>query len=196
MARKPMTKTNNKVNEEVKEVNEIKNIEAEEVKEVVKPKKRVKVNHDVEVKVVNNTTGKLIYRDSRSQQVYEMAEYKDITYITVGELLNMKNTQKDMLEKYWIILEEVIDDELELEYVLAYLNIKDNYEKVAEYVDVEKTLNEISVSEIMELFKKLPKSFVVSMVEISALLYKQGKFNDHQKIQFIKNYTKLENLYN
>lgn len=159
-------------------------------------KTKKKIDHDIEVTFSNFTSNGFFYIDPKTTNRYDLQEYGDKNYITIGELFSMKNKERDNLEKFYIILEEVMSDEVSLDDVLGYLNIKDRYDKVRDYFDVEKVLNEKSIEELANMFNTLPNDFMVALVSISHLLYRQGKFNDYKKMEWIRKYTKSEGLYN
>lgn len=82
------------------------------------PRKRVKIDRDLEVAFMNNTNGGFFYKCPKTQNIYDMQEYGDIDYITVDELLTMRNSYRKILNDLWILLIDVNSDEVSIEDVL------------------------------------------------------------------------------
>jgi len=104
-------------------------------KEVVKRKKNI--SKDTEIVIMNNSNAIFLYKSKITLQEYRMSDYGDIEYITVDELLRIKNSHKVMLENLWIRIIEVMDEEISVEDVITYLRLETVYNDVNKIKDVD-----------------------------------------------------------
>lgn len=155
-------------------------------------KKRVDVSRDLEVVFMNNCNGGYIYIDPRSQNRYEMTEYGDTDYITVGELLTMKNSHKVHLEKFWIYLLDVVSDTVEIDDVIHYLGLDNVYKNALSPEEIDNLLLKVNDDKFAKLLESMSNIMAQKVVERAIILFKEGKFDSFAKIDAIQ--TKVNNL--
>lgn len=158
-------------------------------------KVRKQVTRDIEVAIMNNTHGGFIYIDPKTFSRHEMSGYGDIDYITVGELLNMKNSQRAIIDNFWIIIIEVLSDDIELEDVIRYLNLDDLYKNVLSKNEMDMLITKSTAANFKKTFETIYKGMADRIVERALELFKEGKFNDWSKFEVIKSYTKNDMIF-
>ncbi len=157
-------------------------------KETKKTKKK-RVTKDVEVVVMNNTNGKLFYRCPKTATIIEMQEFGDTETLTVEQLNVMKNSQKAMLEKFWMVLVDVEDDEITLEDVLEYLRIKKLYNGFNFSEDaLDNLIKDTTYDEFETEIRKMKNSLVLIIAQRMKVLNKEGEFGDSYKMKFLADY--------
>ena len=179
----------------VKSVKKVTDTKIEqEITEIKKPK-RVKIDKDLEVLVMNNTTGTLVYVDRKSGNTYEMSGFGGTEYFTVDELRVMKNTQNSFFENYWIIPVEVDDDEIEIEDVMKYLGLEEWYKDAMLKSDVDNLLIKMSIDKFDKVIDNLNQIYVARITERAVELYRQKKFNDMYKMKTLERKLNKEDLF-
>jgi hypothetical protein len=149
----------------------------------------------MEVAIMNNTHGGFIYVCPKTQNRYEMTGYGDIDYITVGELLTMKNSHKPILEKFWILLIDVITDEVELEDVLKYLGLDRIYDDVLKPENIDEFIIKSKSEDFNKAIKTMNKNISERVIERSIMLFREGNFNDFTKIQHMQEIVGNDQLF-
>lgn len=150
-------KANNNPDQEIKEVavtqQGVQNVQDEQKANTPKqsdaPKKRVKLDKDLEVECRSVVYGELIYVSRRTGLVVEWAYQGDIQYLTVEELMTMKSTQNRFLNQPWIIIED--------EDVVEYLGLKQIYENFVDIENIEAFLLYSALDEIEGTLERAPK---------------------------------------
>jgi len=108
---------------------EIKDVETQSVKEKVKINiKNIPLNTTVLVK--SNCYGQLIYKSKKTGFQIEWDNVSSQQYLTLDELLTMRNTYRKFFEKNWVVIEGFIDDEysdISTEEILDFLQVKQFY---------------------------------------------------------------------
>lgn len=156
-----------------------------EVKKVEKPKAKPKIPLDLEVPVVNNTPGTLIYISRRSGGMNaSWGEYGDIQYLDIRELISMRNTDKRFFTDNWIGINGSDDGEFTADDIYKYLrvdNLYTNYippERIDEFFgyEPEEMASEIADMTpgmrdviITELHSRIASGSIDSVSKISAL---------------------------
>lgn len=157
-------------------------------KEIKKIKKK-RVTKDVEVVVMNNTNGKLFYRCPKTSTIIEMQGFGDTETLTIEQLNVMKNSQKSMLEKFWIVLVDVEDDEISLEDVLEQLRIKKLYNGFTFSEDaIDNLITETTYEEFQSEIRKMKNNLVLIVAQRMKILNKEGEFGDSYKMKFLAEY--------
>ena len=190
VVKKPVTKVTPKI-EEVKVKKVAPNFvgDSDTVEEVfIQPKKRVKVDRKTEVLIMNNTNGKFVYENNRTQTKIVLGKYGDVDYITVEELQRMKNEHRDIIEKFWIRIVNVENEEVELEDVLQFLLIDDLYASVLDVQEVENMLLKEDDDKFEIVFLKLNKEFKNRIIERAVILFQGKRFNNFYKMKLMENY--------
>jgi hypothetical protein len=122
--------------------------------------------------VKNIAKGKLIYQSKRQMgYILEWEKTGDENYMELVELVNLKNTDKRIVEEPWIKIKE--SDEVE---ILKYLGIYKYYEKILDIDTVESVLK-LSPDKFEAKFKTLPDSFKEAIAEQAAKMIKSGELD-------------------
>ncbi len=156
---------------------------------------RKQVTRDMEVAIMNNTHGGFIYIDPKTFSRHEMAGYGDIDYITVGELLNMKNSQRAIIDNFWVVIVEVLSDEVEMADILRYLGLEALYKNVLTSDEMDKLILKSSPANFKKTFDTIHAGMANRIVERALELFKAGKFNDWAKFDVIKAYTQNDMIF-
>ena len=154
----------------------------------VQPKKRVKVDRKTEVLIMNNTNGKFVYENAGTQTKIVLGKYGDVDYISVDELLRMKNAHRDIIEKFWIRIVDVENEEVEVSDVLQFLLIDDLYANVLDVQEVENMLLKENDEKFEKLFVNLNKEFKNRIVERAVILFQGKRFNNYYKMKLMEDY--------
>jgi len=162
-------------------------------KEVVKRKKNI--SKDTEIVIMNNSNAIFLYKSKITLQEYRMSDYGDIEYITVDELLRIKNSHKVMLENLWIRIIEVMDEEISVEDVITYLRLETVYNDVNKIKDVDDLILKSNKSNFEKIITNYNKAVVEKVIERAIELFREKKFDDYAKMEIIKTFTKKEDLF-
>lgn len=157
---------------------------------VEKTPKRKVIGREIEVSFINNSNAIFTYQDKKTMNTYKMSNYGDIDYITVDELLRMKNTSPRILTEYMILLVDVLDDEINIDDVVRHLGLTMYYDKVFSTEEVDEMLIKYPFAKFEKLFKPLNDFYKAKIIERAVDLFKEKKFTDYQKMQLIKEVTK------
>lgn len=163
-------------------------------------RRRVNVDRNVEVAVVNNTLGRFIYENPRMTTAFDMEQYGDEDYITVGELRTMINSNRKIFESFQLLITEVLDSEYTLEDVLVYLGLDRKYNEYfsmspdwkrgqVNVGDFQMFIEKSNPRKFKQLLDSMDSKLRNKVIEISVALFKTGKFGDYQKMRIIKSYV-------
>lgn len=159
-----------------------------------KPQRRRRVNIDrnTEVIIVNNTFGAFFYSNPRMTEIVDMENYGDEQYITVGDLRIIANTSKSVLESFSLLIVDILDDQYELEDLLNFLGLLDKYEEFYNLGD-DRGINNINNFILKSPFKTFESTINSvnsklrdKIIQNSVLLFRTKKLNDYQKISAIE----------
>ena len=156
-----------------------------EEKKIEKPKAKPKIPLDLEVPVVNNTPGTLIYITKRSGGMNaSWGEYGDIQYLDIRELISMRNTDKRFFTDNWIGINGSDDGEFTADDIYRYLRVDvlyTNYipperideffelnpdEMAAEIADMTPGMRDVIIA---ELSSRIASGTIDSVSKINAL---------------------------
>lgn len=184
-------------------------IEKQEIiTEKPKPQRRKRVNVDgnTELVLVNNNFGAYYYEHPRMTTVIDMEKYGDETYVTVADLRVIVNSSRKVLEGFKLLITEVVDENYELVDVISYLGLDKAY---AEYftMNPKDRQDTVSLDDISEFIKKAPVSkfesvleevdekLVLKIIETAVAMFKIGEFGDYRKMQIMRDFTS-DDLFN
>lgn len=169
-----------------------------------KRKRRVNVDRNVEVVVVNNSLlGRFVYENPRIQTSFDMQQYGDEEYVTVGELRTMVNSSRKIFETFQLLITEVLDQKYTLDDVLVYLGLDRIYEEYYEMTpkwkrgqvnvgDFQMFIEKTSPQRFEQLLSSMDEKLRNKVIETSVVLFKNKKFNDYQKMKIIESFTNEE----
>jgi hypothetical protein len=125
----------------------------------VNTKKQRKMNDSTMIPVISNFPGFLYYRDPRTQDEFEFAEYGDEHEMTLQQLKTMKAQHRRFFEDKWITFVEEEADE-----IIKYLKIEKYYKDGVSQDDLEdifdKPLEEIE--DILDTTTPNEKSLILT----------------------------------
>lgn len=159
------------------------------------PRKRVKIDRDLEVAFMNNTNGGFFYKCPKTQNIYDMQEYGDIDYITVDELLTMRNSYRKILNDLWILLIDVNSDEVSIEDVWRYLGVYRLYNDLVKPERIDEFILRSGDRRFRDTLERLHDALVKKVVERAVALYKEGKLNSIGKANILIELTGNEDLF-
>ena len=135
-------------------------------------------NYDIrtEVAVKNNFVGTLIYISKKSGVEVIWENYGDVNYMTIEELINMRNTQKSFFQNNWILIdeEEAID-------ILKFLQVFKYYEKSFE-CNIE-TLMKDTPATIKKKIGMLSKEVKENLIVSISNLIENGEIDSVKRIK-------------
>lgn len=141
---------------------------------------------DIEVEIMNNINGKLFYKCPKTHQIIEMQGYGDMEVLTIEQLNAMKNSHRNMLENFWIVIVDVYDDEVEIDDVLAYLRLDKLYKGIKFDSEIlDGLVRETDLEEFKAIILDIQPSLVVRIAERMKVLSEAGSFGDMYKMRFI-----------
>lgn len=108
------------------------------------PKKPV-VDKDTEVLVYNATTSSIMYSARKGNGYLELDAFMDADYMTVEELMVLKNTDRNVFKKGWLYIED--------EDVVKYLGL----EKEMSSILLEDKIDLLFESQPQEILDTIPK---------------------------------------
>lgn len=153
----------------------------ETVNETVEPtparaRKRMDINRD-DLILCRSARTNLIYISSRTSDKFEWAEYGDVQYITMGELISMKSTQPRFLKEGWLI----VDDEEAIEQ----LGLSAMYGNIFEIDDMDSFFAK-SEDEIERILSNMPRGFKNSLASFARERIESGKLDSNRKIKLLE----------
>ncbi|MDY7043683.1 hypothetical protein RVS70_05640 [Virgibacillus sp. M23] len=165
-----------------------------------KRRKRVNVDRNTEVVIINNTFGRFIYKNPRMNMVLDMENHGDEEYITVGDLRTMLNSDRKILEGFDILITEVLDGQYELEDVLTYLGLNrkyDNYFSLSpkwkkgqvNRDDIIQFIEKSNPRKFEQLMNSMDSKLRGKVIDTAIKLFKLRKFTDYTKMEVIEKYV-------
>lgn len=151
-------------------------------------KSRNTLNKDLEVEVMNITSGKVFHRCPKTNQVIEMAEFGDTEVMTMEQLNAMKNRERKTLENFWMVITDVYSDEVEIDDVLDALRLSSIYNGMRFDENVlDNVIIELTFEEFEEIIHEMKPQLVLRVAERMKVLLTKGQFGDMYKMDYIAN---------
>ena len=98
--------------------------------------KRKNIDLDIEVVLVNNVQSSFSYSDNRDT-FFSMSEYGDEAIVTFGSLRKISSGKhKKLLQELYLLIDEVLDDEVTKEDVLRQLRLDAIYQEAIDTLGV------------------------------------------------------------
>ncbi|HDR7263679.1 TPA: hypothetical protein QCW91_002075 [Bacillus cereus] len=163
-------------------------------------RKRVNVDRNTEVIVVNNEMWRFVYDNPKMQTALDMEKHGDEDYITVSDLRVILNSNRKILEGFSLLITEVVGGEYELEDVLVYLGLDKKYDEYfslspewkrgqVESSDVKEFVLKSNVQKFKHIMETVDAKLSKKIIETAITLFKTGEFGDYQKMQVIRKYA-------
>lgn len=163
-------------------------------------RKRMNIDKDVELVIVNNTVGRLIYKNPRMSMTIDLESYGDEEYITVGDMRTLISSSRKLVDEFSVIITEVLDGDLELEDVLVYLGLERKYNEFfslsplhkrgdVDKQDIQLFLTKAPTDKFERMMESMDKKLRNKIIEISVAMFKLRKFTDYSKMEIIQRYV-------
>lgn len=163
-------------------------------------RKRVNIDRNTEVIVVNNEMWRFVYDNPKMQTALDMEKHGDEDYITVSDLRVILNSNRKILEGFSLLITEVVGGEYELEDVLVYLGLDKKYDEYfalspnwkrgqVEASDIKEFILKSNAQKFKHVMETVDSKLVKKIVETAITLFKTGDFGDYQKMQIIRKYV-------
>lgn len=170
-----------------------KNMNTRPSQEKPKRRRRVNIDRNVEVLIVNNTFGRLVFNNSRMTAKVDMQDYGDDQYITVGDLKTMTSSAKKMFESFEILIVDILDDEYELEDLLNFVGLFEQYSKFfgndvkeLNVGDMNSFIINSSEKQFEGLMRKASRPLRFKIAQNSAVLIKAKRLSNMNKIAILE----------
>lgn len=160
-------------------------------------KAKTKVNQvqkNTVVKIVNNSGGRLIFAP-RNGRCIELQQNGDFEYVTVEELQNIKNVARGLLTSYDLIPTEIIEGECELSDVIRFLGMQDYFDKITDERYFDSLIKEYSFEDFKNVFTAGNQGIKTQIASRATTLFKENLFSDYQKMEFLKQITGNDMLF-
>jgi hypothetical protein len=155
-------------------------------------RKRKLIDRNIEILVMNTTNGGIFYRCPKTKNEYRLSSYGDTEYITIEELITMRNAHRKLLTKYYLMPIEIMDENISLDEALIYLGLDKLYDKeiYSSIINYDVDLDNIIYSEdFLQRFKRFTNDFQLIIIERAVTLFKVGKLNDYNVINFLNEFS-------
>lgn len=156
--------------------NELKSEMQAELDKEVQPKRKVKVENDRLIPVMNITAHGLVYLSRRTGAEWNWERYGDIEYVEMQELLTMRNSQRRFLDEPWIL---IMDEE-----VVHYLGLEKMYEKMVHPDNIESVFK-MNNEKFKEVLDSAPKGIAQLIVGRAVEKVANGELDSMYKIKLL-----------
>ena len=131
---------------------------------------------DLEVSIMNTTNGDFYYECQRTGTIIELNGFGDISEVDIEVLSIMKSRSKTILANNMLLIVDVISDEFDLEDVLTYLSINNNYANLGiEDGDcIDDIILNTTSKEFEDILEGMSKSFSVHIARRCIQLFREG----------------------
>lgn len=165
----------------------------------IKKNNKVKktIDRNLEVEVMNLTQGQFAYTCPKTMARIEMTGYGDTEIMTIEQLNVMKNSHKGILEKFWIGIVGVEDEDITVDDVLIYLRLDRLYGDVRFEADkLDDFIIESEREEFIEKIQKMKPALVVILAQRMKVLNIEGEFGDSYKMEAVAKRMGRPELFN
>lgn len=137
------------------------------------------------IKVKNNITGKLIFVNNRNGNTFVWERQGEDKYLTLGELLEIRNQSINFFKNQLIVVEGVSDGEkanASIEEIYRYLGVEHYYRDFLDLTDY-RSICEWSVAEIPSRVKALSAKVKENLIIAINNYIKNGALDSRRKIR-------------
>lgn len=187
-----------RVEEEIKDKEELKNSkdvlkrdksEDRKNKRLEQQRKRDKFRkNNVEIQIMCNLTNSTyIYVNPKTGYECKLEHFGQTDFILFEDLFTMARFSRSHLENYWIIITEVLDDELTLEDLIEVLGIQDIYknEEMMYEDNLDYILKETDLNEFTNIIDNVNENYRNVIMNRAIGLYNASKFNDISRLRIL-----------
>lgn len=166
-----------------------------------KRRKRVVIDKDVEVLIVNNSPRKrIILGHDKVASLVDLEQSGDEEYITVGELKLLVNTNRKLFEGFSVLITEILHDEFTLEDLVSFVGLEKAYaeywslktnakDKSVQVGDIEAFILKSNEKRFDEILSTVNSQLKEKIIFLSINLFREGQFKDYSKMQTIRKLT-------
>lgn len=150
-----------------------------------KRRTRKTLDHNMYVVVCNGFHGPLFYRDRNTGEEYNWDEFGDEAELTIGTLLNARNTQRRFFQENWWLIDdpEVID----------YLGVGQYYKNALTYDDFDE-LFKLTPEEVKTKVERLSNGQKRSVVFMAREQIASGDLSDLNIVKVLEDALQVELL--
>ncbi len=186
------TKTQDKIKSE--KVESFRKEEDERKRERLARKEKIRQLRDkfkknnTEIQIMCNLTNcSYIYKDPKSGNEYKMDKFGQTDFITFNDLYTMARLNRTHLEKYWIVIIEVLDDEATIQDLIEVLQIEDIYtnEEMMYEDNLDYILKETDLNEFTHIVDNINENYKQAIMNRAIGLYNASKFNDISRLRIL-----------
>lgn len=163
-------------------------------------RRRVSVPREVEVVIISNTPSRFFYENPRVSVAIDLQQIGDEEYLTVGDLRQILNSNRKLLEGFTILITDVMDSNYTLEDVLVFLGLDKKYDeyyslnrkKIGEPItaqDIKEFLLNSPANSFEKTMEKIDDKLRSRVIEQSVVLFKLKEFGDYNKMRVIESYV-------
>lgn len=182
--RKPRaTKANPEVAEVIESTETVETTKVVEQPKIEVVEKRVLKDTD-KITIMNNTTGRYMYKSKDNRTTIEMEEYGNTATLTFDELRIMFNSQRKHISEAFII---ILDED-----VIEEFNYTPQYKNILAPEEVVELLNKPEA--IKEVLPKMPKTMREIVIYTAKRKFKNGELTDITIAKAIKEASKVDIL--
>lgn len=142
------------------------------------------IPHDYEIPVKSNVQGGLVYISKvKGGLEFIWDNTGDVAYIEYGELISMRNSQRQFFENNWIVFE---DSDYTAEEVYRALGVDRYYSYTLDNMD---DVFDMTESQLQELNSKIVKGLRENIIDRAKALYKENNdiFDSKKKRDMFEN---------
>lgn len=144
---------------------------------------------DLIVTVKNNQTSPLLYRSNDDSTLLEWDEFGSEEYMTVRELVTMRNSQRRFFEDNWITLDDT--DEYTADELYKFLRVDKMYSKILDIWQIEDLFHS-KPSEVKAVISTLSKGMKQTIKDFAIKKYKSGALDSKQLIKALEESLMIE----
>ena len=144
--------------------------------------------NNTEIQIMCNLTNcSYIYKDPKSGNEYKMDKFGQTDFITFNDLYTMARLSRAHLEKYWIVITEVLDDEATIQDLIEVLQIEDIYtnEEMMYEDNLDYILKETDLNEFTHIVDNINENYKEAIMNRAIGLYNASKFNDISRLRIL-----------
>jgi hypothetical protein len=157
------------------------------------------VPNNTKVKIKSNIDGKFIFMDKKGKiNVYvTLRGYGDVADLDYDEVRVLNTDRGDYFKRGILSVEEVMseDENITSEDIYRDLRIDKLYKNKFNPTNFEDLFKDDVTYKVFEKYLLDNKEVAETILIISSILYKQGRFNDNAKMSFFKRNFRNQNLY-
>lgn len=175
--------------EEVKETKKVAKTKRSTPKKSISIKNELKKkSKEIEIEVMNITDGSVYYRDKEGNELD--IEYTGDTDVVSLKFLENIKTRRDLLEKLYVSICDVYDEDYTVEDIVSYLGLTDLYSKIQLNLEgIDEVLENSSIDEFESLLKESNNVMVARLCERAAKLAKENRFDSNYKRMMLEEIT-------